>query len=164
MKPRISIIVAATENGVIGKHNSLPWKLADDLKSFKNLTLGKPIIMGRKTFESIGRILPGRLNIVISKENDFEGVEMASSLEEAIKIAEKEKTEEIFIIGGAMIYRHALAIADRIYLSRVCIKLDGDAFFPVIKDHEWKQISKVRFDKSEKNEYDFDLFILDKKV
>lgn len=160
----ISIIVATAENGVIGKDNQLLWKLSADLKQFKNLTTGHSVIMGRKTFESIGRPLPNRTNIVISRQQDFvlpEGVLKASSLENAIELAKThEGSEEIFIIGGGNVYEQALKITDKIYLTEVDANIEGDAFFPTLDMSEWTETSRVSHHKDEKNEYDFDFVVL----
>ena len=128
---RISAIVAMSENRVIGKGNRLPWRLPEDLKRFKELTVGNVVIMGRKTFESIGKPLPQRENVVITrqKEVSYSGVHMAHSLEEALKWAEG-RSKEIFIIGGEEIYRLALPYLDRLYLTLVQAQIEGDAFFP----------------------------------
>ena len=156
----ISIIVATAENGVIGKDNQLLWKLSADLKQFRVLTTGHSVIMGRKTFESIGRPLPNRTNIVISRQKDLispEGVLQTNSLETAIEIAKKHAgNEEIFIIGGGNLYEQALKITDKIYLTEVKASIEGDAFFPVLDTNEWKETARVSHPKDEKNEYDFD--------
>ena len=130
--PNISIIAAVSENGVIGKDGGLPWKISADLKRFKELTMGLPIIMGRKTFESIGRALPGRTNIVITRDLNYQatGCTVAGSLEQAIKKAEKTGSNEVFIIGGGEIYRAAIKIADTLYLTLVHATVSGDTFFP----------------------------------
>ena len=148
---KLSLIVAAAQNNVIGAGNQLPWHLPQDLKYFKSITLGKPIIMGRKTFESIGRPLPGRTNIVITRQRDwnFAGVLVAQTIEEAIEIAEQfrneqqQLSEEVMVIGGAEIYRYTLPFADRVYLTRIDIKVDGDAHFPELPESEWKQVSDI---------------------
>lgn len=156
----ISIIVATTENGVIGKDNQLLWKLSADLKQFRILTTGHSVIMGRKTFESIGRPLPNRTNIVISRQKDLtlpEGVLKVNSLERAIKTAKNHAgNEEIFIIGGGNVYEQALKITDKVYLTEVKASIEGDAFFPALHANEWKEITRVSHPKDEKNEYDFD--------
>lgn len=140
------MIVAAAENNVIGKDNQMPWHLPEDFKYFKSKTVGKPCIMGRKTFESIvahlGKALPDRPNIVISRSGfDHDEAETYASIEEALEAAQQHDTEEVMIIGGATIYEQALPKADRIYLTRVNQSLDGDAFFPELGD-EWKETSR----------------------
>jgi len=138
-----SLIVAVADNGVIGNNNQLPWRISADLKYFKRVTLGKPIIMGRLTYESIGKPLPGRTNIVMTRDTAWQagGVERASDLSEALaiakKIADDAKLEEVMIIGGATIYREALPQADRLYLTRVHTQVEGDAFFPELDLNEW---------------------------
>ncbi len=138
-----SLIVAVADNGVIGSNNQLPWRISADLKYFKRVTLGKPIIMGRLTYESIGKPLPGRTNIVMTRDSAWQadGVERASDLEAALAIAKQiandSELEEVMIIGGATIYREALPRADRLYLTRVHTEVDGDAFFPELDLSEW---------------------------
>ncbi|WP_353721690.1 dihydrofolate reductase [Dyadobacter sp. 676] len=129
----ISIIVAAAENGAIGKDNQLLWRLPDDLKRFKRLTLGHPMIMGRKTFESIGKPLPGRTSIVVTRNADFafEGVIVANSLEEALRVAGEIDGEEVSIVGGGDIYNQSQAVATHIYLTLVHTEMDGDTFFEI---------------------------------
>lgn len=136
------------ENRVIGRGNALPWKISEDLKYFKKITLGKPIVMGRKTFQSIGRPLPGRSNIVISRDRDFlaEGVITAPDLSAAVKLAAAEKPPEIMIIGGAQIYALALPLADRIYLTEVHEKVVGDTWFPDYDKTGWRQTARADFD------------------
>jgi dihydrofolate reductase len=148
----VALIVAAAKNDVIGCDNKLPWHLPADLKYFKTNTLGKPIIMGRKTFESIGRPLPGRANIVVTRSHniDFgESVLIAHSLEQALQLAEKvilslvNPPEEAMVIGGAEIYRAALPLAQRVYLTRVDVEVSGDAYFPVLPESEWRLCSEL---------------------
>lgn len=133
----VSIIVAKAKNNAIGKDNQLLWHISEDLKRFKALTMGHPIIMGRKTFESIGRPLPGRRNIVISRNFTREGVETASSVEDALARCQGE--DEIFITGGGEIYRQTMDIADRLYITDVDCEPDGDTFFPEIDPGLWKE-------------------------
>ncbi len=142
----VSLIVAATRNQVIGRDNQMPWHLPADLRYFKQCTLGKPIIMGRKTWESLGRPLPGRLNIVISRQLDTElaGAEVFADLETAIKRAKEwaaqQGVSEVMVIGGGQIYQQALALAQKVYLTRIELELEGDAFFPVLDVQQWQQI------------------------
>jgi dihydrofolate reductase len=133
----ISLIVAASENHVIGVRGELPWRLPADLKRFKAITMGKPIVMGRLTWESIGRPLPGRLNIVISRQPDFvaEGCTVVGSPEAAISAA--GDAPEVMVIGGGHIYKQFLPLADRIYLTRVHAEVEGDAFFPELDESKW---------------------------
>ena len=151
----ISLVVAASTNDVIGVAGELPWHLSDDLKRFKALTLGKPIVMGRKTFESIGRSLPGRQNIVITTQTEFvaDGCDVVSSPEAAIAIA--ADAEEVMIIGGGEIYRLFLPLADRIYLTRVRVDLEGDTVFPALDESDWLETSREQYSADESNDYDF---------
>ena len=137
----ISIIVAASANNVIGAHGDLPWRLSDDLKRFKTVTMGKPIVMGRKTWESIGRALPGRRNIVITRQQGFaaEGCDVVQSSDEAIAVA--GDAEEIMVIGGSQVYELFLPVAQRLYLTRVHADVNGDAFFPAVDEDEWQLVS-----------------------
>lgn len=141
--PRISIIVAHSRNMAIGKANALIWRLPDDLKRFKKLTTGHPIIMGRKTHQSIGRPLPDRTNIVLTRDTNLEihGCIVAHSAIEAIEKAKEFDQEEIFIIGGAEIYKETLPLADRLYVTEVDIDVVGDAFFPEYSNTFTKKIS-----------------------
>lgn len=127
---KLSLIVAVAENGVIGKNNTLPWRLPEDLKRFKAITWGHPIVMGRKTFESLGRPLPGRLNLVVTRNPDYrpEGATVATSLEDALKKA--GSAEEAFVIGGSALFKEALPKADRVFLTRLHRAFDGDVYFP----------------------------------
>lgn len=152
----LSLLVAASENNVIGKDNKLPWHLPDDLKYFKNLTWGMPILMGRKTFESIGKILPGRNSIVITRNNNWqqEGVYAVHSIDEAVHKAEGLGAKEIFVIGGAEIFNTSLSNASRIYLTRIHQPFEGDAFFPEISKEVWKPVSSRFCKADEKNAYD----------
>jgi dihydrofolate reductase len=149
MKSLISIIVAAAENNVIGAENKMLWHIPEDFKHFKSVTMGKPCIMGRKTFESIvaslGKPLPGRVNIVISRHNtQYSGALTCKDLDEALDQAAKTGTEEIMVIGGAQIYALALPYADKIYLTRVHQSPEGDAFFPAL-GAEWSLQSEQKF-------------------
>jgi len=137
----ISLIVAASMNNVIGAKGDLPWRLSGDLKRFKALTMGKPIVMGRKTYESIGRPLPGRQNVVITRNPDFvaDGCDVVSSVDAAVEVA--GDAEEIMIIGGSHIYNAFLPRADRIYLTRVQTEVEGDAYLPDLDNDSWHQVS-----------------------
>ncbi|WP_113654766.1 dihydrofolate reductase [Pedobacter namyangjuensis] len=151
----ISIVVAISQNNAIGKNNQLLWHLPADLKHFKEITSGNCIIMGRKTYDSIGRPLPNRRNVVITRNTalKIEDVEIVTSLEDAISLCENEK--EIFIIGGAEIYKEALALTDTIYLTTVHQHYDADAFFPEIKSEDWLEIDSESHKADEKNKVDY---------
>ena len=141
--PPIALIAAQAENRVIGLDNQMPWHLPEDLQYFKKVTLGKPVIMGRKTFESIGRPLPGRTNIVITRQGDWaaEGAVTVSSLEQGLEVAATEEPEELMVIGGAQIYAMAMPVAQRIYLTQINQAFEGDAWFPELGE-EWQQVSR----------------------
>lgn len=138
----VSLIVAMAENRAIGVKNDLPWHLPADLKYFKATTLGKPIIMGRKTFDSIGRALPGRQNIVVTRNQDWshDGVDVATSLSAAIELA--GNVDEIMITGGGQIYAEAMDKVDRMYITEVALQVDGDAYFPAFDMSDWKEVSR----------------------
>jgi dihydrofolate reductase len=138
----ISLVAAHARNRVIGAGNRLPWHLPEDLPRFKRLTMGAPVIMGRKTHESIGKVLPGRRNIVVTRQTGarFEGCEVAGSLEAALALA--ADAPEVFVIGGAELYRLALPRADRLYLTLIDADYAGDAFFPEIDPAEWRETSR----------------------
>jgi len=163
---KISIIVAIAENGVIGLDNKLIWRLSDDLKNFKRLTYGHFIIMGRKTYESIGKPLPGRTNIVLSRSKDFraEGCMVLKSIEEALKYSIKMNQEEVFIIGGEQIYREILSKADKLYLTRVHANPEGDAFFPAIDFSNWEEIAHTSIKRNGKNDFDFEIVELIRRI
>ena len=150
---RIALIAAVAANGVIGSDNRLPWHLPEDLREFKRITLGKPLIMGRKTFESIGRPLPGRTNIVLSRQPGWqrEGVVVASDLAVALDLArELAGADEVMVIGGEQIYRQALPLAERLYLTLVDLDVAGDARFPELDRGQWRELSRVE-SRSEKD-------------
>ena len=162
---RLALIVAAAENGVIGRDNQLPWHLPEDLGYFKRVTMGKPIVMGRKTYESIGRPLPGRTNIVITRNPDWqaEGVRALPDMEAALALAEEialiDGAEELMVIGGAEIYAAALPLADRIYLTRVHADVDGDAWLPEIDWSQWQELGRERHSASDSNPYDYSFLV-----
>jgi len=147
-KSKIALIVAVSENGVIGRDNQLPWHLPADLKRFKQLTTGHAVIMGRKTFESIGKPLPLRRNIVITRRKNWnaDGIEVAHSLDEAIGLAASD--DEVFILGGAEVFRDALPRANTLYLTRVHATVDGDVYFPPVDWSQWQLIEEERHDPS----------------
>ena len=166
----ISMIVAAAENGVIGRDGQLPWHQPTDLKTFRRLTMGRPIIMGRKTFQSIGRPLDGRTNIVVTRDVAFraEGVHCVLSLEAAIALArpnaEATDAPEIMIIGGAELYMAALPLATRIYLTRVHAKPTGDATFDTPAAPAWLQVSATPLPRGAKDDHDATLLVLERVV
>lgn len=150
----LSLIVAIDENNGMGKENNLPWHLPADLKHFKTLTTGHPIIMGRKTYDSIGKPLPNRRNIVITRQNiNIEGVEVVQSLDEAIGICNSE--EEVFVIGGAQIFELTLDRADILYLTLIHHNFDADTFFPELDPDSWKQEESILHEPDEKNNYSY---------
>ena len=151
----ITLIAAAAENNALGKDNDLLWHLPEDFKRFKQITSGHYIIMGRKTFESFPKPLPNRTHIIITRQKEYlaEGCLVVHSLEEALEIA--PQNEEIFIIGGAQIYKQALPFADKIDLTRVHIELDADAFFPEFNTSEWNLVFSEKHFKDEKHQFDF---------
>lgn len=163
---KVSLIVAKDINHVIGKNNTLPWHLKDDLQNFKKITMGHHIVMGRKTYESIGKALPGRMNLVVSSNPlaATESVLWFNSIFRAIKFAERQGEKELFIIGGAAIYKYALSLVDRIYLTEVNTEVkDGDVFFPTLSLKNWKKVSETSVSKGEKNDFDYTMVVLDRK-
>ncbi len=161
----ISLLVAADENNVIGKDNQLPWHLPNDLKYFKNLTWAMPILMGRKTFESIGKALPGRKSIVITRNKNWQQteVDVVYSIDEAIELAKSYDVKEIFVIGGAEIFNTAFEKAHRIYLTRIHHQFEGDVYFPVVNEKEWRLIKEHRCTKDEKNAFDHSFQVWERK-
>ncbi len=165
MKNAISMIVAMDENNGIGADNKLLWHLPDDFKWFKSKTLGNPVIMGRKTMDSLPKLLPNRRNIVLSRDKGLviKGFEHASSLKEAMEMVNAETDKEIFIIGGSSIYELFLPQATRLYLTRVHTKIESvDAYFPNIKRSEWDVQFREHHPMDEKHKYSFDLEVLDR--
>ncbi len=158
----ISIIVATSANGVLGRGGELPWHLSDDLKRFKQLTLGKSIVMGRKTFESIGRALPGRQNIVLTRQSEFvvDDCDIVSSVDAAIATA--GDAGEVMVIGGSEIYELFLPLAERIYMTRVHMDIDGDARFPELDDEQWQETEREHHDADDSNEYEFTTSVLER--
>jgi dihydrofolate reductase len=163
----ISLIVAASENNAIGKNNQLLWHLPKDMKFFKNITWAMPVVMGRKTFESMGnKPLPGRKNIVITKQTDWEaeGVAVVNSVEEAVSLAEELDYKEIFIIGGGEIFMISFGMASKIYMTRVHLDIEGDVFFPVIERKEWELKSSVDNPADDKHAYAFTFELWERKI
>ena len=158
------------QNRTIGRNNGLPWYLPEDLKYFKSITMGNGIIMGRKTWESIGRALPGRTNIVVTTNLHYEaeGATVVNSLEEAIKLAESfyviGGSEELFVIGGAGLYKEALPYAQRFYLTRVHAHVVGDTFLVDFDENEWQEVDRKDFRKSESNPYNYSICVLQRKI
>ncbi|MGH8228901.1 MAG: dihydrofolate reductase [Steroidobacteraceae bacterium] len=152
-RPLLSLLVAAADNGVIGRDGGMPWHLPDDLKRFKALTMGKPMLMGRKTFEAIGKPLPGRTNLVLTRSSQWSrpGAVTVHSIEEAIEQA--AVAEELVVIGGDEIYRLTLPLAERIYLTRVAARPQGDACFAVLDEREWREVERQSFGADARNEF-----------
>jgi dihydrofolate reductase len=165
---KLSVIVAVAENGVVGKNNALPWHIPADLQYFKRTTLGKPIVMGRKTFESIGRPLPGRTNIVISSNPVYsaQGVSVVSSLPDALELAEKvaltDGADELMVIGGATVYEAAVPLADRLYVTEIHAKVAGDAYLSPVDWSNWVESSREQHTALEPNPYDFSFVVYER--
>lgn len=161
----ISLIVAITQNDVIGNKGQIPWRLPAEQAIFKQTTMGHPIIMGRRTHESIGRPLPGRTNIVITRQKNYQvaGCIVAGSVEQAIREAERaEGGEKVFIIGGEEIYKQAMPMVDRIYLTRVHADLKGDTFFK-FDESEWQEIAREAHNADDNNQYNYEFIVLKRK-
>src|SRR5690606_5517942 len=152
---KITLIVAAAENNAIGKDNKMPWHLPNDFKYFKKNTLEHSVVMGRKTFESIGKPLPERRNIILTRDMNYthEEVDVANSVQEVQNYCRDER--EIFIIGGAEIYKQTLPLADKVLLTRVHTTINGDAYFPELLEHEWNLVSAEKHEKDEKHAFDY---------
>jgi len=162
----ISLVVAASDNNVIGKNNQLLWHLPKDMKFFKNVTWAMPVVMGRKTFESMkSKPLPGRKNIVITRQPGWnaEGVSVVDSVDAAASLAEQLNYKEIFIIGGGMIYLIAFDRANKIYMTRVHADLEGETYFPVIEKNDWSLVSKTENPADEKHAYAFSFQLWERK-
>lgn len=164
MKPRLSIIAAMAQNRVIGVDNKLPWRLPADLAYFKSLTLGHHIIMGRKTYQSLpgGKPLPGRTSVIVTRDSAFSapGCVLAHSISEAIAACDGD--EEAFFIGGEQLYRQALGIADRLYLTEVRAEVPGDAWFPVLDSSAWRETARTACQADERNAFAFDFVVYDR--
>ena len=158
----ISLIVAMDLNRVIGNDGDLPWRLSSDLKHFKKITMGKPIVMGRITHESIGRPLPGRENVVISRDKDYQTRDCTVLHSLECVYAKFHDTDEIMIMGGAELYAQTLDKAKRIYLTEVHAKMKGDTYFPKFDRENWEEVERYDFKADEKNEYDYSFVILEK--
>ena len=164
IKPRVSLIVAMAKNRVIGINNTLPWHLPADLKHFKALTMGHHMIMGRKTYESIGKPLPGRTSVVVTRNADYSvpGVIIVNTLEAAIAACGND--EEIFVIGGAELYREVINRADRIYLTEIDADISGDAHFTEFDSKQWQETGRVSHTPDEKNVHSYHFVVYDKKL
>ncbi|MFO8086417.1 MAG: type 3 dihydrofolate reductase [Bacteroidales bacterium] len=164
MNPTLSLIVAVAQDNVIGKDNTMPWHLPADLKHFKSITYGHPVIMGRKTFESIGKPLPGRKNIVLSTGKAIaakhQDIILVHSMADALK--ECREAEEVFVIGGNSIYQLALPLAERIYLTRIDAQFPGDTFFPELNKNRWVVVEEEKHQADDKNPYDYIFQTLEK--
>lgn len=165
---RIALIAAVAENGVIGRGNALPWQLPEDLRRFRRITLGKPLVMGRRTHESIGRVLSGRANIVITSSRDWHPADIlvAHSITDALALAQTAAdtgdADEIMVIGGEQIYRQTLAMAHRLYLTRIAAVVAGDAFFPAIENAQWRE-SQREAGVSPASGLSYDFVVLDRR-
>ena len=159
----ISLIAAMDKNRVIGKGGKLPWNLPADMKYFKDKTLGKPVIMGRKTYESVGKPLPNRTNIIVTHDQDYktEGCIVVHSVDEALKAA--ENAEEVMVIGGSQIYKEFLPKANKLYLTIIDAEIEGDTYFPEYKIEEWKETSYEEHERDAENQYDYTFLVFEKK-
>ncbi|PLS16262.1 dihydrofolate reductase [Bacillus sp. M6-12] len=160
----ISLLLAMDKNRLIGKENQLPWHLPADLKYFKEVTMGHPIVMGRKTFESIGRILPGRENVIVTRNKNFEadGCAVLHSANEIKEYADRHEGE-VFVIGGAEIFKAVLPVTNRLYITEIKEEFEGDTFFPPVNEREWELISSRKGTVDEKNIYEHDFLVYEKK-
>jgi dihydrofolate reductase len=169
-EPIIALVVAMGENGAIGRGGDLPWRLSSDLRYFRKMTMGKPVIMGRRTFSSLPRVLDGRLNIVLTRNAAFEapGAVMAYSLEESFDVARREAkrrgVDEIMVIGGADVFRAVLPQAGRIYLTEVAAAPDADTWFPDLDLSEWHEVSRKAHPAGPKDDHGFDFVVLERKM
>ncbi|WP_377889072.1 dihydrofolate reductase [Alkalihalobacillus sp. R86527] len=159
----ISFLLAMDENRMIGKDNDLPWHLPADLKYFKKMSLDKSIVMGRKTFESIGKPLPGRKSYVITRRDlTIDDVTVLHSIDQFLELVEEDKEKEWFVIGGAEVYRQLLPYANRLYITEIHEEFQGDASFPELRSEDWEEKSRVQNRKDEKNPYDYDFVVYEK--
>ena len=164
----VSLIVAASENNVIGKNNQLPWHLPADVKYFRKKTMGHCVIMGRKNFDSIPekfRPLQGRTNIIVTHQKNFSAPDciVVNSIDEALREAKSKNETEAFILGGGEIYKQSLVVADKIYLTRIHATVDGNVFFPEINKQEWEEESVLHCQSDEKNKFDYSFLVLVRK-
>ncbi|HIF52251.1 MAG TPA: type 3 dihydrofolate reductase [Thiotrichaceae bacterium] len=160
---QLSIIVAMDRNRVIGRGDTLPWHISTDLKNFKKITMGNPIIMGRKTHESIGRPLPGRENIILTRDKNYtsEGCTVLHSMDEIFEHC--KEVDEVMITGGSEIYKLSLEQATRLYLTEVHTEIEGDTFFPEFDRSEWREVSREDHSSDEKNEFDYSFVLLERE-
>ena len=160
---KLSIIAAMDKNRVIGKDGNLPWHISSDLKNFKKITMGKPILMGRKTHESIGEVLPGRENIILTKKRNYfvEGCIVKNDLDEVL--SNFKKVSELIVMGGATLYEQTLDKAEKLYITEVRACIEGDIFFPEYDPDQWVEISRNSFEADENNEYDYSFTVLERK-
>lgn len=165
MKTRLSLLAAMASNRVIGHNNALPWHLSADLKRFKALTMGQIIVMGRKTYESIGKPLPGRINIIVSRQPDFSvpGAIVTGSIEEALTACAPYQDKEIFIIGGSELYQQTLARCQRLYLTEVQKAFEGDAYFPEFDRSDWHETSREMHVQEEGGRLEYHFVVLERK-
>lgn len=163
-KPILSAIAAMSTNRVIGNKNQLPWHLPADLKHFKAVTSGHPVLMGRKTYESIGKPLPNRTNIILTRTTNYSAPDclIIHNVEAAISMAVELEMDEIFVIGGAEIFKQLLPQIQRLYLTHIHHTFDGDAFFPELNMDDWKEVSRERHHADEKNKYDYSFIVMER--
>jgi len=166
---KIAIIVAMAENNVIGHNNNMPWHIPEDLKYFKKITTGHPIIMGRKTFESIGRPLPNRINIVVTNNHNWsaDGVIVSHNIDEALRIGAREAeavgVDELMVIGGAKLYRQVIDKAERLYLTQIHAHIEGDTAFPAFDKSDWFEVSRKEQSTDTGNNHNYSFIVLDRK-
>jgi dihydrofolate reductase len=163
-QPEITLVVAVAENGVIGAEGGMPWHLPADLRHFKEITMGKPVVMGRLTWESIGKPLPGRLNLVLTRDSQWsaEGAARVRSLGEALRVAKEARARELMVIGGAYVYREALPLARRIHLTRVRAEPWGDTLFPDLDPGEWREVARREHLSDDRNPWDLTFVTLER--
>jgi len=163
MNTKITLIVAAAENNAIGKDNQMPWHLPNDFKYFKKTTLGHSVVMGRKTFDSIGKPLPERRNIILTRDQDYTSpdVDVANSVDDVLTYCRDER--EIFVIGGANVFKQFMPLAQKVYLTRVHTAIDGDAFFPELSENEWQLTRSEHHQKDEKHAFDYSFEVWERR-
>jgi dihydrofolate reductase len=164
-KPALTLVAAVADNGVIGAEGGMPWHLPADLAHFKQLTMGKPVLMGRLTWEAIGKPLPGRLNLVLTRSAGWHaaGAQRVGSLREALRLAQRAGAQELMVIGGAEVYRQALPSAGRIYLTRVHAEPWGDTLFPELDPEEWHEVGRRERLSDERNPWDLTFVVLERR-